>query len=125
MSNPRLAEEQALELAEIFRMLGDANRLRIAVVCLGEPLCVSAIAGQVRLSPALVSHHLRVLRAARFLIGRKRGKHVFYAAADDRVRCIVRDMVAHVADVRELADAEAEERTGHQDRGSSPMPRRA
>lgn len=51
MFDPRLAEEQALELAEIFRMLGDANRLRIAVVCLGEPLCVSAIAEQVRLSP--------------------------------------------------------------------------
>lgn len=104
-----LAEEQALELAEIFRMLGDPNRLRIAVVCLGEPLCVSAIADHVRLSPALVSHHLRVLRAARFLTARKRGKQVFYAAADDRVRCVIRDMLGHVAEVRDIAEAEAEE----------------
>ena len=110
MSEPRLAEEQALELAEIFRMLGDPNRLRIAVVCLGEPLCVSDIAEEVRLSPALVSHHLRVLQAARFLAARKRGKQVFYAAADDRVRCVIRDMVGHVADVRDIAEPEAEER---------------
>ena len=93
----KLDEERAIELAEIFRMLGDPNRLRIAVACLGEPLCVGDVAERVGLSTSLVSHHLRVLRAARFLTARKRGKQVFYVATDDRVRCIVTDMVEHVA----------------------------
>lgn len=97
MSDLKLDEERAIELAEIFRMLGDPNRLRIAVACLGEPLCVGDVAERVGLSTALVSHHLRVLRAARFLTARKRGKQVFYVATDDRVRCIVTDMVEHVA----------------------------
>lgn len=96
MSQSVLGEDQAVELAEIFRMLGDANRLRIAIVCIGEPLCVGDIADQVGLSASLVSHHLRVLRAARFVKARKRGKQVFYVATDDRVRCIVRDMVGHI-----------------------------
>lgn len=97
MSDLKLDEERAIELAEIFRMLGDPNRLRIAVACLGEPLCVGDVAERVGLSTALVSHHLRVLRAARFLTARRRGKQVFYVATDDRVRCIVTDMVEHVA----------------------------
>lgn len=97
MSDLKLDEERAIELAEIFRMLGDPNRLRIVVACLGEPLCVGDVAERVGLSTALVSHHLRVLRAARFLTARKRGKQVFYVAIDGRVRCIVTDMVEHVA----------------------------
>ena len=68
------------------------------MACLGDPLCVGDVAERVGLSHALVSHHLRVLKAARFLTARKRGKQVFYAATDDRVRCVVRDMVGHVAE---------------------------
>lgn len=101
MADPSLTDEQAQELAEVFRMLGDPNRLRIAMACLGDPLCVGDVAERVGLSHALVSHHLRVLKAARFLAARKRGKQVFYVAANDRVRCVVRDMVGHVAEPRE------------------------
>jgi DNA-binding transcriptional ArsR family regulator len=93
---PVLDEERAAELAEIFRLLGDANRLRIAVVCLGGPVCVGDIARQVELSASLVSHHLRLLRAARFVRSQKRGKKVFYGATDAHVRCIIKDMVDHV-----------------------------
>lgn len=112
MDEPSLTDEQAQELAEVFRMLGDPNRLRIALTCLGNPLCVGEVAERVGLSHALVSHHLRVLKAARFLTARKRGKQVFYVASNDRVRCVVRDMVGHVAEPRGgdvVGAAEAEE----------------
>lgn len=93
-----LDEERAAELAEIFRLLGDANRLRIAVVCLDGPLCVGDIAQRVELSGSLVSHHLRLLRAARFVRSQKRGKKVFYGATDAHVRCVIKDMVDHVGE---------------------------
>jgi ArsR family transcriptional regulator len=116
MRDPSLSDEQAQELAEVFRMLGDPNRLRIALACLGSALCVGDVAERVGLSPALVSHHLRVLKAARFLTARKRGKQVFYVATDDRVRCIVRDMVGHVAEPNDEDAAEAgeSEENGHE-----------
>ena len=98
MTGLSLNDDRAVELAEIFRLLGDANRLRIAVACLTEPLCVGDIAQQVGLSSSLVSHHLRLLRAARFVRSQKRGKQVFYGASDEHVRCVIRDMVAHVAE---------------------------
>ncbi|MBX9934323.1 MAG: metalloregulator ArsR/SmtB family transcription factor [Methylobacterium sp.] len=97
-----LDEERAIELAEIFRLLGDANRLRIAVACLEGPLCVGDIAQAVGLSTSLVSHHLRLLRAARFVRSQKRGKQVFYGATDEHVRCVIKDMVAHVGECRDV-----------------------
>jgi ArsR family transcriptional regulator len=46
-----------------------------------------------------VSHHLRLLRAGRILRAERHGKQVFYAPADEHVRCVLSDMVAHVAEV--------------------------
>ncbi|HEX4171847.1 MAG TPA: metalloregulator ArsR/SmtB family transcription factor [Acetobacteraceae bacterium] len=100
---PSITDEQAIELAEMFRLMGDPSRLRIILACLDAPTCVSDVAARTRLSPSLVSHHLRLLRAARILRAERQGKQVFYSPADDHVRCTIADMVAHVG---EQADPE-------------------
>lgn len=91
-----MTDDQAVELAEMFRLMGDPSRLKIIVACLAEPTNVSDVATKTRLSQSLVSHHLRLLRAARILRGERRGKQIFYSAADEHVRCTISDMVAHV-----------------------------
>ncbi len=85
-------------LAETFHLLGEPNRLRIVVACLKAPVSVGVLADNLGISPSLVSHHLRLLRAARLLQGQREGKRVFYAPADDHVRSMIRDMLAHVAE---------------------------
>ena len=95
---PDLDEGKTAELADLFRLMGDANRLRIILACLGEPVCVGDIANKLDLSGSLVSHHLRLLRAARVLRGNRQGKHVFYTVDDDHIRCVLFDMVDHVAE---------------------------
>ncbi|MEE8274524.1 MAG: transcriptional regulator, partial [Alphaproteobacteria bacterium] len=45
-----------------------------------------------------VSHHLRLLRAARILRAERRGKQVFYSAADEHIRTVLGDMIEHVAE---------------------------
>ena len=87
----------------MFRLMGDPSRLRIILACLPAPICVSDLAARTRLSPSLVSHHLRLLRAARLLRAERQGKQVFYSLADEHVRCTITDMVAHAG---EQADAE-------------------
>ena len=86
-------------LAETFHLLGEPNRLRIVVACLKAPVSVGALADELGISPSLVSQHLRLLRTARLLEGQREGKRVFYAPADDHVRSMIRDMLAHVAEV--------------------------
>ena len=93
-----ITDDQAIELAEMFRLMGDPSRLRIILACLDAPTCVSDVAAHTRLSPSLVSHHLRLLRAARILRAVRQGKQVFYAPADEHVRRTITDMVAHVGE---------------------------
>ncbi len=93
-----LDDAQTIELAETFHLLGDPTRLRVVVACLAGPVSVSDLAQRVGASPSLVSHHLRLLKAARILRSERRGKQVFYSAMDDHIRCVLADMIEHVAE---------------------------
>ena len=91
-------DSDVAELAAMFRLLGDTTRLRIVLSCLDDPISVGDIASQLELSPSLVSHHLRLLRAARVVKADRQGKQVFYAAADQHVSGVLADMLEHIAE---------------------------
>jgi DNA-binding transcriptional ArsR family regulator len=98
------SDSDVAELADMFRLLGDTTRLRIVLACLDKPISVGEIAGQLELSPSLVSHHLRLLRAARVVKADRQGKQVFYAAADQHVSGVLADMLEHIAEPHMDAD---------------------
>ncbi|CAH2791356.1 MAG: Transcriptional regulator, ArsR family [uncultured Paraburkholderia sp.] len=85
-------------LADLFRLLGDPMRLRIVLACVDERRAVGAIADELGLSPSLVSHHLRLLRAARIVRAQRQGKQVFYIAADRHISAMLAGMLEHVAE---------------------------
>jgi DNA-binding transcriptional ArsR family regulator len=93
-----IADDRASELADVFRLLGDGSRLRIVVACLHASVSVTALAEQLDLSVSLVSHHLRLLKAARIVRAERRGKQVFYSAADHHIRRVITDMVEHLGE---------------------------
>jgi len=106
MPRPAAArDDHAPQLADLFRLLGDASRLRIVITCLDAPVTVGDIADRLSLSPSLVSHHLRLLRAARVVRATRQGRHVFYIAADEHIRTVITDMLEHVAEPSEEEDA--------------------
>lgn len=82
-------------LAEMFRLLGEPNRLSLVYACLEQAQSVQHLAEQADISMSLASHHLRLLRAARLLRAERRGKQVFYVAADAHVRRVLLDMAEH------------------------------
>lgn len=90
--------DQIIELAEMFNLLGEPSRLKIILACLDEEQSVSSIKEKAGLSQSLASHHLRLLKAARLMKSRKEGKQVFYSVADEHIACVLRDMVDHVAE---------------------------
>jgi ArsR family transcriptional regulator len=93
-----LADDQVAELADMFRLLGDPSRLRLVLACLDGAHSVGALVESLGLSQSLVSHHLRLLRAARLLKAERHGKQVHYSIADEHVRCVLVDMVDHVGE---------------------------
>lgn len=100
MLNP----DQAIELAELFRLLGEPNRLGIVASCLDGPLNVGEISARLSLSQSLVSHHLRLLRAARLLKAGRKGKQIFYSIPDCHVREMLTNMIEHLIEPHEQDD---------------------
>lgn len=90
------SEAEVAQVADLFRLMGDTSRLRIILSCLREPISVTDIATNLDLSQSLVSHHLRLLRAARIVKAERRGRQIFYVAADEHIQCVIDDMVTHV-----------------------------
>ncbi|WP_288587931.1 metalloregulator ArsR/SmtB family transcription factor [uncultured Methylobacterium sp.] len=93
-----LSPEQVGDVAEVFRLLGEPNRLRIVLACLETERTVGEIGEALGLSQSLTSHHLRLLRTARILRAIRHGRHVAYAIDDDHVRDVLRNMVAHLTE---------------------------
>jgi len=91
--------------AELLRAL--ANPLRVAIVTELESgeRCVHELVDELGVTQPLVSQHLRVLRAARVIVGTPRGREVAYRLTDHHVAHIVADAVAHAGE-QESAESE-------------------
>ena len=67
--------------SKFLRALADPERLKI-IQCLGPgPLTVGEISARLNSPLANVSHHLKQLRIAGVVVGRKRGRQVHYEVA--------------------------------------------
>jgi len=97
-NNIYAAEHAVDQVADLFHLLGDPTRLRIVLACLAQPTAVGDIATALNLSSSLVSHHLRLLRAARIVKAERQGKQVFYAAADAHISSLLSNMFEHIAE---------------------------
>jgi DNA-binding transcriptional ArsR family regulator len=91
-----LTESQAMELADRFRLLSDASRVRMVYALLeaGE-LCVCDLAATVGASESATSHQLRQLRLAGLVRSRKQGRTVYYRVDDTHVRLLLDVAVEH------------------------------
>lgn len=98
MGTASIADRQFTDMAEIFRLLGDPGRLRIMLCCLEEAKPVGRIAEELSLPQPSVSRHLRLLRGSRLVARERDGKQVLYRMADDHVRSILVNVVAHLED---------------------------
>jgi ArsR family transcriptional regulator len=76
-----LAESVAVDLARMFKALGDPARLRLLSLIASHPggeACVCDISGSFDLSQPTISHHLKVLRESGLLDCERRGSWVYY-----------------------------------------------
>lgn len=86
-------------LANIFKQLGDATRIRIFWLLCHCEECVVNIAAMLDMSSPAVSHHLRTLRSSGLLVTRRDGKEVYYHAADTAQSRLLHELIEQVMDV--------------------------
>jgi ArsR family transcriptional regulator len=95
-----LTDESAHALAETFKVLGDATRVRILNAISHAELCVSDIASLLGLSESAVSHQLRLLRGMRLVRPRRAGQQMFYALDDHHIVRLFEQGLEHVQERR-------------------------
>jgi ArsR family transcriptional regulator len=84
------------ELAETFRLLGDATRVRILDALSRSEMCVCNLADLLGVSNSAVSHQLRLLRGMRVVRHRREGRMVFYALDDEHIVRLFGEALKHV-----------------------------
>ncbi|MDD4730206.1 MAG: metalloregulator ArsR/SmtB family transcription factor [Dysgonamonadaceae bacterium] len=91
-----LNTEEILELAEIFKALGDGTRIKLLHALAQEEMCVCDLAEVVAMSQSLVSHQLRVLRNLRLVKYRREGKMVYYSLDDEHIVALFTQGLEHI-----------------------------
>lgn len=89
-------DEQLADLAEFFRIFGDATRIRILYVLMCSEMCVCDIATLLGMTQSAISHQLRVLKQMDLVKNRREGKTVFYSLADGHIKTILSQGIEHI-----------------------------
>ncbi|MEV4622568.1 metalloregulator ArsR/SmtB family transcription factor [Asanoa sp. NPDC049573] len=88
-------EEQVHLAAETFRLLADPTRIKVLWALLQGESSVACLADLAGAAPTAVSQHLAKLRLAGLVKGRREGTFVYYSAADEHVRGLLRQALFH------------------------------
>ena len=80
LTSAPLAERDAVELAAVFKALGDPVRLRLLSMIASQPgeVCVCELTPAFSVSQPTISHHLKLLRQAGLIDCERRGTWVYY-----------------------------------------------
>lgn len=69
---------EAVDISVIFKALGDKTRLNILVILTCKDFCAKGISRYLNISEAAVSQHLKILKEAGIIKGRKSGYYMKY-----------------------------------------------
>ncbi len=83
------------EAAELFKVLGDATRLRILDALSGGEMRVQDIADKLEMTQSAISHQLHTLKGHRVVKSRREGRWIYYSLDDAHVRELFEQGMEH------------------------------
>jgi ArsR family transcriptional regulator, zinc-responsive transcriptional repressor len=89
------SHESLRDAEQLLKALAHTLRLAIVHELTQGPRCVHDLVDTLGVPQPLVSQHLRVLRSARLVAGRRRGQEMEYTLQDQHVSHIVEDAIQH------------------------------
>lgn len=89
-------EELIHDLADFYKVFGDATRLKILCVLLESEMCVCDLAELLGMTQSAISHQLRVLKQMKLVKNRRDGKTVYYSLADSHIQTIISQGMEHI-----------------------------
>ena len=107
-----LTEPSVGALAETFKVLGDATRVRLLDALSRSELCVCDMARLLGLSESAVSHQLRLLRSMRLVRARREGRMIFYSLDDQHIVRLFEQGLEHVQERAAIGSPAVSRRRG-------------
>ena len=94
-----MREQQLIltDLAELFKVFADETRIRIINALFDKEMFVSELVDELEISQSAVSHQLRILKDAKLVRSRRKGKHIYYSLDDDHVKMVFDAGYKHVS----------------------------
>ena len=91
-----LPTDKAQQMAEVFSLLADTNRLRLISALASQELCVCDLAAVTKMTESGICHQLRLLKAMRLVNYRREGRNVYYTLADDHIVTLYTSLAEHM-----------------------------
>lgn len=91
-----LSEEILQGVADLLKVFGDSTRIKIIYALFKSEMCVCDIAALLEMNQSAISHQLRVLKQARLVKYRKKGKVVYYSLDDEHIKGIFDMALNHI-----------------------------
>ena len=86
-------------IATVLKQLCDASRIRIFWILCHSEECVINLSALVGMSSPAVSHHLRQLKSAGLITSSRKGKEVYYKAAENHQAQFLHVMIVNLMEL--------------------------
>lgn len=92
------SEDFIQELADFYKVFGDATRVKILCALTQAESCVCGLAEAVGMTQSAVSHQLRTLKQMKLVKNRREGKTIYYSLADGHIQSILNQGIEHITE---------------------------
>ena len=90
-----LPDEENQNMAQLFKAMGDANRLKLLWALEHDEMCVCDIAAFLGITESAVSHQLRMLRQLKLVSNRREGPVLYYRLNDQHMGQLMKIALEH------------------------------
>lgn len=90
VSQKMSSNEKYHDIANLFKILGDYNRIRILCALSYQEFCVCELSLLLDMSQSAISHQLRLLRNSNVVKFRKENKQIFYSLQNNEIISMIK-----------------------------------
>ena len=93
------APEEFTAAADLFKLMSDRTRIKLFWLLCHCEECLLNLSSMMEMSSPALSHHLKLLRACGLVSSRRKGKEVYYRAADNEQASALHHMIERIAEI--------------------------
>ena len=81
-----------MQMIEVLKAIAEDTRMKIITMLLDGSLCVGCMAKRLGISEAAVSQHIKVLRRAGLVTGRRKGYFIHYSLEKEKLLMLAKEL---------------------------------